>query len=186
MPSPSIIFTIGHSTHPQTQFIEILRGHGIMAVADVRRFPGSRKYPHFNAALMAQWLPEAAIEYLPFPQLGGRRKPTKDSPNTGWRNDSFRAYADYLQTPEFLEGLDQLQAQAKRAPTGIMCSEAVPWRCHRSLIADALLIRGWKVMDLMNEKTAKEHKLTPFAVVEGMRITYPGEAEGAGGAALFK
>src|SRR5581483_811367 len=177
MRRPATLFTLGHSTHPQAEFIDILRGQGILAIADMRRFPGSRKYPHFNAALMAQWLPEAGIEYLPFPSLGGRRKPAKDSPNTGWRNESFRAYADYMQTEEFLAGLDELQAKAKQTPTAIMCAEAVPWRCHRSLIADALLVRGWKVMDVMSATTAKEHKLTPFAVVEGTMITYPRGAD---------
>jgi uncharacterized protein (DUF488 family) len=145
-------------------------------VADVRRFAGSRRLPHFNAENLAAELPRRGLGYLPFPQLGGRRKPAEDSINLGWRNASFRAYADYMQTPAFTEALEHLMERARATPLALMCAEAVPWRCHRSLIADALIVRGWTVIDLMSETKATPHKLTPFARVEGTRITYPAEA----------
>ena len=171
------IFTVGHSTRSLDELLAILRAHGVTAIADVRRFAGSRRLPQFNAAHLAAALPAAGVAYLPCPQLGGRRKPAPDSPNGGWRNESFRAYADYMQTPAFAEGLALLIDFAHHTPTGMMCAEAVPWRCHRSLIADALLIRGWTVLDLMSATKVTPHKLTPFAKVEGHRITYPPEGD---------
>jgi uncharacterized protein (DUF488 family) len=167
------VFTIGHSTHPWLEFIEILQAHGIKAVADVRQFPGSRRFPHFNAEALTLELPKAGIEYLSFRNLGGRRKPREDSPNMGWRHSAFRGYADYMQTPEFDAGIDRLQSAAEHKATTIMCSEAVPWRCHRSLIADALLVRGWTVLDIFDQRQVKPHALTPFAVVSGQKIVYP-------------
>lgn len=169
------IYTVGHSTRTLDELLAILRAHGVAAIADVRRFAGSRRLPQYNADSLAKSLPEAGVTYLPCPLLGGRRKPSPDSINTGWRNESFRAYADYMQTPEFAEGLSGLIDVAERTPTAMMCAEAVPWRCHRSLIADALLVRGWTVLDLMSATKATPHKLTPFAKVEGLRITYPPE-----------
>lgn len=151
----------------------MLHAHGVRAVADVRRFPKSRRLAHFNDDELKRWLPEGGIEYLPFPSLGGRRRPAKDSANTGWRSESFRGYADFLQTPDFAAALDQLIIQANRISVTTMCAEAVPWRCHRWLISDALLVRGWTVLDIMNENTATPHKLTKFAKVDGTRITYP-------------
>lgn len=160
--------------------MDALRAHGVAAVADVRRFPGSRRLPWFNADALAAALPRAGLLYWPFPALGGRRKPVEDSINAGWRNAAFRGYADYRQTAEFATALDQLMAQARSAPTVIMCAEAVPWRCHRSLIADALLTRGWRVMDIYDASKASPRKLTPFARVDGIQITYPPpEAAGA-------
>jgi uncharacterized protein (DUF488 family) len=170
----SRIFTVGHSTRSLEELVELLRAHGVKALADVRAFPGSRRYPHFNAENLAAELPGHGLAYLPFPALGGRRKGAADSINTGWRNASFRAYADYMQTPAFSAALDELIHVARASPTAIMCSEAVPWRCHRSLIADALLVRGWRVLDIMTPARAQEHKLAPFAKVEGLQITYPG------------
>jgi uncharacterized protein (DUF488 family) len=167
------VFTIGHSTHPWLEFIEILQAHGIKAVADVRQFPGSRRFPYFNAEALTLELPKAGIEYLSFRNLGGRRKPREDSPNMGWRHSAFRGYADYMQTPEFDAGIDRLQSAAEHKATTIMCSEAVPWRCHRSLIADALLVRGWTVLDIFDQRQVKPHALTPFAVVSGQKIVYP-------------
>jgi len=167
------IYTIGHSTRSLAELVEMLQSHDGRTLADVRAFPGSRRYPHFNAEALGEELPRLGLTYLPFPSLGGRRKTSPDSPNTGWRNASFRGYADYMQTPAFAEALEELIAAAKASPTAIMCSEAVPWRCHRSLIADALLVRGWCVLDIMSSSKATEHKLTPFAVVEGVQIVYP-------------
>jgi uncharacterized protein (DUF488 family) len=168
-----ILYTVGHSTHDLDEFLELLRSHVIAAVADVRRFPGSRRYPHFNAAALGQSLPAVGIEYVPFVELGGRRQPRPDSPNTAWRNAAFRGYADYMQTPDFLTGLEKLEQLGRVKKTAVMCSEAVPWRCHRSLIADAMRIRGWKVLDIFTPKSAKPHELPSFAVVKGLEIVYP-------------
>ena len=171
----STIYTIGHSTRTFDELVEILRSHGVNAVADVRLIPKSRRYPHFADQYLAGHLPEHGIEYLPFKALGGRRRPAKDSINIGWRNVSFRGYADFMQTPAFEEAIEQLMRAARERPTAIMCAEAVPWRCHRSLISDALLVRGWKVLDIMDAKHANEHKLTKFARVQGTQVTYPAE-----------
>jgi uncharacterized protein (DUF488 family) len=168
-------YTAGHSTRTLDELVAMLKAHGVMAVADVRRFAGSRRLPHFNAERLAVELPRRGLAYLPCPLLGGRRKPDPRSINLGWRNESFRAYADYMRTPLFLEGLDQLMGAAERTPTAMMCAEAAPWRCHRSLIADALLVRGWAVLDVMSATKATPHKLTPFAKVEGTVLTYPVE-----------
>jgi uncharacterized protein (DUF488 family) len=170
-----VIFTVGHSTRTAEELTAILRAHGIRAVADVRFIPRSRRLPHFNDFELAQWLPRAGIEYLPFKSLGGRRRPAKDSPNTGWRNESFRGYADFLRTPAFETALEELMQHAARVPLTTMCAEAVPWRCHRSLISDALLVRGWTVLDVMSETKATPHELTKFATVDGTTITYPPE-----------
>jgi uncharacterized protein (DUF488 family) len=183
MPAPAVpnaprtVFTVGHSNRSWEEFVKLVTSHGIAAIADVRRFPGSRRLPQFNDVNLAKSLPPAGIRYLPFPPLGGRRKPNPDSVNTGWRNDSFRAYADYMQTDEFAAALEELLGAASNRATAIMCAEAVPWRCHRSLIADALLVRGWQVLDVMSPTSAKPHKLTPFARVKGAHITYPPEQE---------
>ena len=148
----------------------MLKSHGVLVLADVRRFAGSRRLPHFNAEHLSVELPRIGIEYVPCPLLGGRRRSEAGSPNVGWRNESFRAYADYMQTPEFREGLRHLMAE--RRPLAMMCAEAVPWRCHRSLIADALIVRGWEVLDIMSASKAALHKLTPFARVNGTSIIY--------------
>jgi len=153
--------------------------HGVGAVADVRLIPKSRRYPQFHDTYLSVELPKSGVKYLPFKSLGGRRRPRPDSPNTGWRNESFRGYADFMQTPAFAAALQELIDHAAKIPTAIMCAEAVPWRCHRSLISDALLVRGWQVLDIMNLPKATPHKLTPFAKVEGMQITYPPEEEPA-------
>jgi uncharacterized protein (DUF488 family) len=170
------IFTIGHSTHPLDEFVNILAAHEIKAIADVRRFPGSRKYPHFNDVSLRVELPKRGIAYHPFLELGGRRRARADSVNTAWRNASFRGYADYMQTPEFVEALSDLEKQATRRATAIMCAEAVPWRCHRSLIADALVARGIPVEHIMSPTRRQSHTLRPFAHICGDRITYPPEA----------
>lgn len=169
------IFTIGHSNRTLDELVAMLRAHGVRGVADVRRFAGSRRLPQFNAENLVESLPRLDLAYLPCPLLGGRRKPGDSMQNAGWRNPSFRAYADYMQTPTFLEGLQNLIQHAEAQPLAIMCAEAVPWRCHRSLISDALLIRDWTVLDIMSATKASPHKLTPFARVAGTQITYPPE-----------
>jgi uncharacterized protein (DUF488 family) len=174
MPStPPKLFTIGHSTRTPEEFLAILKAHQIKMLVDVRTVPRSRRVPQFNTENLSETLPRHHIQYLHLPALGGLRKARPDSLNTGWRNDSFRGYADYMQTPQFESGLNELMAVAEKQATAIMCAEAVPWRCHRSLIADALLVRGWEVLDLFSEQSAKPHKLTDFAKVEGTQVTYP-------------
>jgi uncharacterized protein (DUF488 family) len=171
------LYTIGHSTHSLEDFISSVRAHSVKAIADVRLIPRSRRYPHFNDESLAISLPETGIDYLPFKDLGGRRKARPDSINLGWRNESFRGYADFLQTDNFRKSLDRLIDAAKERPTAIMCAEAVPWRCHRSLIADAMVVRGWEVLDIMSRTSAKEHKLPDFAKVEDGVLTYPAEQD---------
>jgi uncharacterized protein (DUF488 family) len=165
------LFTIGHSTHSAEHFIELLREHGIALLVDIRQFPGSRRHPHFAREQMAEWLPEAGIEYVHEVGLGGRRRGRDDSPHVYWQNESFRAYADYMQTPEFEAALERLIALARERPTAIMCSEALPWRCHRRLVADALVARGWEVRDILAHK-ATPHLLDPHARVVGGQLIY--------------
>jgi uncharacterized protein (DUF488 family) len=167
------VLTIGHSTHPIGEFIAILEAHGVDLLADVRTIPRSRHNPQFNRDALKASLAEAEIRYVPMPGLGGLRRARPDSPNTGWRNASFRGYADYMQTPEFRQNLRKLISLAHETQTAIMCAEAVPWRCHRSMIADALLVRRIPVEHIMSATTLQTHKLTPFARVQRGRITYP-------------
>ncbi|MFA5074123.1 MAG: DUF488 domain-containing protein [Nitrospirota bacterium] len=167
------IYTIGHSTRPLDEFISLLHVHDITLLADVRTIPRSRHNPQFNIESLSQDLPKQGIVYIHFKGLGGLRHAKKDSVNTGWKNAAFRGYADYMQTEEFEKNLDDLIAQAKKQTTAIMCAEAVPWRCHRSLIADALLVRKIKVIHIMSKTTTKEHALTAWAEVEGRKIIYP-------------
>jgi uncharacterized protein (DUF488 family) len=166
------LWTLGHSNHSLDKFLQILAGHNIEIVIDVRRFPASRKWPHFNAAALAETLPAAGIGYEGMPELGGRRKARLDSPHTAWRVEAFRGYADFMDTPEFAEGLERLMTLARQKRAAVMCAEALPWRCHRSLIADALVARGWEVFDVLSEKEARPHKLPDFARVEGERVIY--------------
>ncbi len=172
------IFTIGHSTHSLEEFVELLKTHGVMRIADVRSIPKSRHVPQFNADNLRESLPAAGIAYTHIAALGGRRHSRKGSINTGWRNASFRGYADYMATAEFAEGLRDLIRLAQAAPTAAMCAEAVPWRCHRSLIADALMVRGWEVRDIMGTGPAAEHNLTPFLSVADGQLTYPAADDG--------
>ena len=178
--APPTIFTIGHSTRTLEELIAILHAHGVKAVADVRLIPRSRRLPHFADESLARELPKAGIEYIPFKSLGGRRRADKHSINLAWRNESFRGYADFMQTPAFTDALGELMHLARQQPTTTMCAEAVPWRCHRSLISDALVVRGWKVLDIMSETKATPHKLRDFAHVEGTTITYPAENDANG------
>jgi uncharacterized protein (DUF488 family) len=170
---PNVIYTIGHSTRSAGEFVALLAAHGVSALADVRTVRRSRHNPQFNGDALAATLASHGIRYVPMPGLGGFRKTTPDSPNGGWRNLSFRGYADYMQSAAFAEHLDALIALAREATVAIMCAEAVPWRCHRSLIADALLVRGFDVREIAGESKTAPHKLTPFAKVEGTTIVYP-------------
>lgn len=170
------IYSIGHSTRPIDAFLALLKSRQIELLADVRTIPKSRHNPQFNEAALRQSLHAAGIEYLHMKGLGGLRHASAASINTAWRNASFRGYADYMQTPEFAENLDRLIEFARTKRTAVMCAEAVPWRCHRSLIADALLVRGIETADIQSPTRAQPHKLTPFAKVAGTRITYPKEA----------
>ena len=169
------VLTIGHSTRALDIFIEMLRAHGVKRLADVRTIPRSRHNPQFNHDTLPEVLRFAGIAYTHMEQLGGLRHARPDSPNTGWRNSSFRGFADYMQTPEFEAGLEKLIQFATREQTVIMCAETVPWRCHRSLIADALKVRGVQVEHIMSASRTQPHLLTPFAQVSGIHITYPRE-----------
>lgn len=173
-----MLYTVGHSNRDWETFTKLLQAHGIEVIADVRSMPGSRRLPQFNSDEMAKNLPAAGIEYQPFKVLGGRKKPNPDSVNVGWRHPAFRAYADYMETPEFLGGLEELLALARERRTAIMCAEAVPWRCHRNLVADAaVLLHGWEVRHIMTEKLANLHKPASFAEVEGDHLRYPAPDE---------
>ena len=170
------MWTIGHSTRTIEQFIEALQAHGIKLVADVRLLPGSRRYPQFNKEELAKSLSDAGIGYVHFPELGGRRKPRKNSRNTAWRNDAFRGYADHMETPEFVGGLARLeQATEKRGAVAIMCAEAVWWRCHRSLIADYLKARGTEVIHIINANKTEPHPFTSAARIVNGRLDYTGQ-----------
>jgi uncharacterized protein (DUF488 family) len=168
-----LISTIGHSNRPIEEFLGILQAHAVELLIDVRTVPRSRYNPQFNGEVLAASLAEASVQYTHLPGLGGLRKPRKDSTNTGWRNDSFRGYADYMQTDEFEESLGELLALERGRRVAIMCAEAVPWRCHRSMIADALTARGIPVVHLMSSVKVDPHKLTTFARVAGGRVSYP-------------
>lgn len=170
-------FTIGHSTRPLEEFITLLRAHDVTLVADVRTVPRSRHNPQYNRETLPTALATAGVGYRHLAALGGLRHTTAASVNTGWRNASFRGYADYMQTPDFDAGLAELLDLARHDTVAIMCAESVPWRCHRSLIADALTVRGIGVADIIGPGRAQPHHMTPFAHVEGLRITYPPEAE---------
>ncbi|HUQ50869.1 MAG TPA: DUF488 domain-containing protein [Gammaproteobacteria bacterium] len=167
------LFTVGHSTLPIERFVAVLAAFGIERLADVRTVPRSRRNPQFNADALGASLRAAGIEYVPLGELGGLRKPRADSPNAGWRNESFRGYADYMQTEPFGAGLERLIELSRERRTAIMCAEAVPWRCHRSLVADALLARGIAVVEILSETSYRNHALTSFARVAGTTVTYP-------------
>ncbi len=168
-----IVYTIGHSTRKAQEFADILKTFAVERLADIRTVPRSRKNPQFDQDELRRFLAAHGIDYLHLKALGGLRHARKDSLNTGWENASFRGYADYMQTIEFALAIEELIAPAREKPTAIMCAEAVPWRCHRSLVADALLIRGVEVQDIMSRTSAKPHRLTPWAVVDGLKIRYP-------------
>jgi uncharacterized protein (DUF488 family) len=170
----AFLYTIGHSTRSADEFLSLLRAHAVLQVADVRTFPMSRRWPHFNRVVLEALLAERGIEYRHFPALGGRRKPRPDSVNGAWQHESFRGYADHMATPEFEASLEDLLRYAEEGATAIMCAEAVWWRCHRRLIADALVARGVSVLHIMSGDRAEPHELTSFAVLRDRHVTYPG------------
>ncbi len=171
--TPSTLWTIGHSTRSSEEFLALLTAQESSRLVDVRRFPGSRRYPHFHSDALAESLTDAGIEYRHLPTLGGRRTARRDSPNDGWKNAGFRGYADYMETEEFQAALRELITLASGSRTVIMCAEAVPWRCHRSLVADALVTRGWEIVHIMGPGQVHHHRLTAFAVLQGERLRYP-------------
>jgi uncharacterized protein (DUF488 family) len=168
------VFTIGHSTRPITEFINLLIAHGVQRLIDVRTIPQSRHNPQFGREQLSSSLEQAGIQYTHMPGLGGLRRPRKDSLNTGWRNANFRGYADYMQTTQFEENLSRCIELAQEEQVVLMCAESVPWRCHRSLIADALLARGIDVQEITSPTDARPHALTPWARVDETKVTYPG------------
>ncbi len=170
---PRPVLTIGHSTHTLEEFMRMVQAHGAACIVDVRTVPRSRHNPQFNQDSLPLALRRAGLGYVHMPGLGGLRHPRPDSPNQGWLNASFRGFADYMQTPEFARNLEVLIRLAKQDRIVLMCAEALPWRCHRSLIADALLARGIPSEDIMSATQRRVHVFTPFARVQGATITYP-------------
>ncbi len=185
MPAPEgnqiSVWTLGHGTRPLDEFVALLRGHGIRQIADVRSIPRSRRNPQFNRETFGRFLRGRRIGYRHLKALGGWRQARADSPNQGWRNASFRGFADYMQTPDFEAGLEQLIVMANQKPTAILCAESVPWRCHRNLIADALTARRIQVFHIYGPARAPAHILNPMAQVNGARVVYPGPREGGNG-----
>jgi len=171
--SAPLICTIGHSTRPLDEFIDLLRANSVTHVLDVRTVPRSRHNPQFSIDTLPAALQAAGIGYTHLPNLGGLRHARPDSPNGGWRNASFRAYADYMQTAQFAREVERVAALAAQEHCVLMCAEAVPWRCHRSLIADALTVRGVRVEDIVGSKARTPHRITPWARVDGTTISYP-------------
>ncbi len=180
-----VVYTIGHSTRTIEEFVRILRAAGIRRLVDIRTIPKSRRNPQFDTENLSKSLGSAGIEYLHMKELGGFRSPKKDSRNTGWRNDSFRGFADYMQTPGFDSALAELVRLSAGMRTVVMCAEAVPWRCHRSLVGDALLAKGIAVKDIVSEGSVQPHVLTSFARIDGGKVSYPAmplfDGDGAGG-----
>jgi len=170
--------TIGHSTKSIDEFLDLLKTYDIQELVDVRTIPKSRHNPQFGIDMLSSALEEVGIGYIHLKELGGLRRPARDSVNMGWRNLSFRGYADYMATSEFQEGLQELKAIAEKKTVAIMCAEAVPWRCHRSLIADVLTEQGWQVLHIQSRKTAKPHELTPFLKIEDGKLIYPAIGDG--------
>jgi uncharacterized protein (DUF488 family) len=168
-----MILTIGHSTRTLNDFLGVLRAHGVARVVDIRTIPRSRHNPQFNQETFSERLKESTIDYVLMKQLGGLRRPKPDSVNMGWRNSSFRGFADYMQTQDFAKGIYQLIELAQNGQVAIMCAEVLPWRCHRWLIADALTVRGVQVEHIMTIKNRSKHTLTKWAHVEGTQVTYP-------------
>ena len=168
-----LVLTIGHSNRAIDQFLSLLQAHGVKWLVDVRTIPRSRHNPQYNRESLPDCLQKLGIGYVHMPNLGGLRHSAKHSVNTGWRNASFRGFADYMQDPKFVEAIDELVRLAQGTQLALMCAEAVPWRCHRSLVADALVVRGLSVEHIMSASTRQVHALTPFANVKGTRITYP-------------
>ncbi len=171
--SKKTLFTLGHSTHPIEEFLELLRAHGIRQLIDIRTLPGSKRHPQFNRENLEASLGAQKIKYRHMKGLGGLRKPKPDSLNLGWKNAGFRGYADYMQTKDFEEQLEQLLIWSGELPTAVMCAEALPWKCHRSLLADALDARGLEVKHIMSKTQAPPHRRTAFAKVRQGKVSYP-------------
>lgn len=171
------IYTIGHSTHSIETFIEMLQAFNIQLLADVRNFPGSKRYPHFNRDNLERSVTNRLIQYKHFKALGGRRKPIPDTKNTGWRVEAFRGYADYMETNAFKDAIAELEADAEKKITAFMCSEAVWWSCHRSLIADHLKLKEWTVLHIMNKNKADEHPYTKPARIVNGKLNYEADTE---------
>jgi uncharacterized protein (DUF488 family) len=172
-----IIYTIGHSTRTEEGFVAMLASFNIRLLADIRSYPGSKKFPHFNKENLQRILPEHGMQYCHIPELGGRRKALKDSKNAAWRNDAFRGYADYMGSEGFKSGIEKLESEAQKRITAFMCSEAVWWRCHRSLVSDYLKWKGWTVLHIMNEKKSEEHPYTSPADIVNGQLSYHGKSE---------
>jgi uncharacterized protein (DUF488 family) len=173
------VFSVGHSTRPIEELIEMLRSFGVETLADIRTIPRSRHNPQFDGKALAASMRDAGIRYVHLRRLGGLRHARADSPNAAWRNASFRGFADYMLTEEFKEGLEELRTLAERGPVAILCAEAVPWRCHRSLVSDALFARGVLVEHIAAPGRSSSHRLTSFAQVEGRKVLYPAEEQAA-------
>ncbi|MGH7776900.1 MAG: DUF488 family protein [Candidatus Dormibacterales bacterium] len=171
---PGTVFTVGHSTRSLEELAGLLSSHGVELLVDVRSLPASRRMPHFSRARLEEEMPRRDIAYLHLPGLGGRRRPRPGSPNSGWRNASFRAYADHMGGADFQADLERLLELAVARRTAVMCAEAVPWRCHRWLVGDALVARGRKVLHITGPGPPILHRMTPFARVESGRVSYPG------------
>lgn len=171
------IYTVGHSTRTLENLVTTLQQYSIDVLCDIRTTPRSRHVPQFNMSALELALPRRGVDYVHLKELGGLRHRQLNSPNGGWRNASFRGYADYMSTQEFAAGLDRLVELAGNRLTCLMCAEAVPWRCHRSLVADALTVRGWTVRHLIGRGAPRQHELTAFAHIEGLRISYPPPSE---------
>lgn len=172
---PHTVYTIGHSTRALTDIVEMLRSFNVEVLVDIRHYPGSRKYPHFNKENLKVEIPKFGMEYLHMEDLGGRRRVAKDSKNTRWRNASFRGYADYMETPAFKKAIKNLENIAQNKTTAYMCSEAVWWRCHRSMVSDFLKAKGWTVLHISAVGKAEEHPYTSVARVAGGRVFYSDE-----------
>lgn len=168
-----VIFTIGHSTRPLNEFVQLLKAYKVKVLVDIRRIPRSKHNPQFDQETFREKLNEAGFQYIHMPGLGGFRKPKPDSQNLGWRSPGFRGFADYMLSREFKEGLEELIKIANREKVSIMCAEAFPWRCHRSLLSDALIVRGFRVEHILSLTQCQPHKLHSFAKVEGGILTYP-------------
>jgi uncharacterized protein (DUF488 family) len=167
------IFSVGHSTHELAAFVSLLAAHRVEQVADVRAYPGSRRLPWFSREALARELPRNGLHYVHLPELGGRRRPAPGSPNSGWEVEGFRAYADHMASAEFAAGLERLEALAGQEATAMMCAEGLWWRCHRRLVSDALTVAGWEVLHIAPGGETSVHEMTPFAVVDAGRLTYP-------------
>ena len=171
--APPRILSVGHSTHDLAKLVDLLCDHGVEQLCDVRRHPGSRRMPWFSQPVLARELGSRGVAYHHIPELGGRRRPSRDSPNGGWRVEGFRGYADHMAGPEFAAGLEALEGLARRRLSVMMCAEGLWWRCHRRLVSDALTVRGWEVLHIGPDGGATTHELTRFAVADSGRLTYP-------------